>query len=147
MLPTNSLVRLLVTSTDVIHSWAVPSLGVKIDAVPGRLNQVRGEAWLGVGWGWGWGWGCVVCVLLRVGACVGVCWCVYRCVGNCACWCGYRRVETLCVLGGTVCVLDVWRELSPWGTFGPGGPAGRRPLAIARAMSSGRPSAASPPFS
>lgn len=29
------------TSTDVIHSWAVPSLGVKIDAVPGRLNQVR----------------------------------------------------------------------------------------------------------
>lgn len=41
MLPTNSLVRLLVTSADVIHSWAVPSLGVKIDAIPGRLNQVR----------------------------------------------------------------------------------------------------------
>lgn len=40
VLPTNSLVRLLVTSSDVIHSWAVPSLGVKIDAVPGRLNQV-----------------------------------------------------------------------------------------------------------
>jgi heme/copper-type cytochrome/quinol oxidase subunit 2 len=40
VLPTNSLVRLLVTSADVIHSWAVPSLGIKCDAVPGRLNQV-----------------------------------------------------------------------------------------------------------
>ena len=47
VLPTNSLVRVLVTSADVIHSWAVPSLGVKIDAVPGRLNQVRGwRRWL-----------------------------------------------------------------------------------------------------
>lgn len=44
VLPTNSLVRLLVTSADVIHSWAVPSLGVKIDAIPGRLNQVRETA-------------------------------------------------------------------------------------------------------
>ncbi len=41
VLPTNSLIRVLVTAADVIHSWAVPSLGVKIDAVPGRLNQVR----------------------------------------------------------------------------------------------------------
>ncbi|KIZ00486.1 cytochrome c oxidase subunit II [Monoraphidium neglectum] len=40
VLPTNSLIRVLVTSSDVIHSWAVPSLGVKIDAIPGRLNQV-----------------------------------------------------------------------------------------------------------
>jgi len=30
----------IVTSDDVIHSWAVPSLGIKIDAIPGRLNQV-----------------------------------------------------------------------------------------------------------
>ena len=30
----------LITSTDVLHSWAVPSLGVKVDAIPGRLNQV-----------------------------------------------------------------------------------------------------------
>jgi cytochrome c oxidase subunit 2 len=30
-----------VTASDVLHSFAVPSLGVKIDAVPGRLNQVR----------------------------------------------------------------------------------------------------------
>jgi heme/copper-type cytochrome/quinol oxidase subunit 2 len=37
---TASLIRVLVTSSDVIHSWAVPSLGVKIDAIPGRLNQV-----------------------------------------------------------------------------------------------------------
>jgi len=29
----------MVTSDDVIHSWAVPSLGIKIDAVPGRINQ------------------------------------------------------------------------------------------------------------
>jgi hypothetical protein len=43
VLPTNSLVRLLVTSADVIHSWAVPSLGVKIDAIPGRLNQVGAD--------------------------------------------------------------------------------------------------------
>lgn len=40
VLPTNTLVRLLVTASDVLHSWAVPSLGIKIDAVPGRLNQV-----------------------------------------------------------------------------------------------------------
>jgi len=33
-------IRVLVTSSDVIHSWAVPSLGVKVDACPGRLNQV-----------------------------------------------------------------------------------------------------------
>lgn len=33
-------IRFLITSGDVLHSWAVPSLGIKIDAVPGRLNQV-----------------------------------------------------------------------------------------------------------
>lgn len=31
--------RFVVTSGDVLHSWAVPSLGIKCDAVPGRLNQ------------------------------------------------------------------------------------------------------------
>jgi len=40
VLPTNTHIRLLVTAADVLHSWAVPSLGVKCDAVPGRLNQV-----------------------------------------------------------------------------------------------------------
>jgi len=38
--PIDTHIRLLVTSQDVLHSWAVPSFGVKMDAVPGRLNQV-----------------------------------------------------------------------------------------------------------
>jgi cytochrome c oxidase subunit 1 len=38
-LPKNTHVRLLITSSDVLHSWAVPSFGIKLDAVPGRLNQ------------------------------------------------------------------------------------------------------------
>lgn len=40
VLPTNTHLRVLVTASDVLHCWAVPSLGVKIDACPGRLNQV-----------------------------------------------------------------------------------------------------------
>uniref|UniRef100_A0AAU6QDM2 Cytochrome c oxidase subunit 2 n=1 Tax=Laelaps chini TaxID=2902761 RepID=A0AAU6QDM2_9ACAR len=32
--------RLLISSADVIHSWTIPSLGVKVDAIPGRLNQI-----------------------------------------------------------------------------------------------------------
>ena len=39
VLPINTHVRVIVTAADVLHSWAVPSLGVKIDAIPGRLNQ------------------------------------------------------------------------------------------------------------
>jgi len=39
LLPSNKHIRLLVTSADVLHSWAVPSFGVKIDACPGRLSQ------------------------------------------------------------------------------------------------------------
>lgn len=39
-LPVETNLRLLVTSKDVIHSFAVPSLGLKVDAVPGRLNQL-----------------------------------------------------------------------------------------------------------
>jgi cytochrome c oxidase subunit 2 len=39
-LPINLETRILVTAADVIHSWTVPSLGVKVDAVPGRLNQL-----------------------------------------------------------------------------------------------------------
>lgn len=39
VVPIESSVRVLVTAEDVLHSWAVPALGVKIDAVPGRLNQ------------------------------------------------------------------------------------------------------------
>nr|WKT10875.1 cytochrome c oxidase subunit II [Ptychadena beka] len=37
--PMGLATRMLVTAEDVLHSWAVPSLGVKIDAIPGRLNQ------------------------------------------------------------------------------------------------------------
>lgn len=39
VVPTNTHIRIIVTSSDVLHSWAVPSLGIKTDAVPGRLNQ------------------------------------------------------------------------------------------------------------
>nr|YP_337851.1 cytochrome c oxidase subunit II [Lysiosquillina maculata]ABA18063.1 cytochrome c oxidase subunit 2 [Lysiosquillina maculata] len=40
VLPMNTQIRILITAADVIHSWTVPSLGVKADAIPGRLNQV-----------------------------------------------------------------------------------------------------------
>lgn len=40
-IPFNTQIRLLVTSRDVIHSWTIPSINIKIDATPGRLNQVR----------------------------------------------------------------------------------------------------------
>nr|ABW71598.1 cytochrome oxidase subunit II [Gracupica nigricollis] len=39
IVPAESKVRVIVTADDVLHSWAVPSLGVKTDAIPGRLNQ------------------------------------------------------------------------------------------------------------
>nr|YP_010035949.1 cytochrome c oxidase subunit II [Empis separata]QQQ89185.1 cytochrome c oxidase subunit 2 [Empis separata] len=41
VLPMNSQIRILVTAADVIHSWAIPALGVKIDGTPGRLNQTN----------------------------------------------------------------------------------------------------------
>jgi cytochrome c oxidase subunit 2 len=39
ILPINTHVRVVVTGADVLHSWAIPSLGIKMDCVPGRLNQ------------------------------------------------------------------------------------------------------------
>nr|YP_009116244.1 cytochrome c oxidase subunit 2 [Euastacus spinifer]AJD22588.1 cytochrome c oxidase subunit 2 [Euastacus spinifer] len=39
-LPFNAQIRLIISAADVIHSWTIPALGVKADAVPGRLNQV-----------------------------------------------------------------------------------------------------------
>ncbi|YP_009112424.1 cytochrome c oxidase subunit II (mitochondrion) [Chelmon rostratus] len=39
VVPTESPIRMLVSAEDVLHSWTVPTLGVKMDAVPGRLNQ------------------------------------------------------------------------------------------------------------
>lgn len=41
VLPINSQIRILVTAADVLHSWTVPTLGVKIDGTPGRLNQTN----------------------------------------------------------------------------------------------------------
>nr|AML60299.1 cytochrome c oxidase subunit II [Mesembrinella sp. ACMJ-2016] len=41
VLPINSQIRILVTAADVIHSWTIPALGVKVDATPGRLNQIN----------------------------------------------------------------------------------------------------------
>jgi cytochrome c oxidase subunit 2 len=40
-LPTNIHIRLLVTAVDVLHSWTIPSFGIKVDACPGRLNQAN----------------------------------------------------------------------------------------------------------
>nr|YP_010118993.1 cytochrome c oxidase subunit II [Lycocerus asperipennis]QQY97876.1 cytochrome c oxidase subunit II [Lycocerus asperipennis] len=40
ILPYFSQIRMIVTSTDVIHSWTIPSMGLKVDATPGRLNQI-----------------------------------------------------------------------------------------------------------
>nr|AWD84279.1 cytochrome c oxidase subunit II [Buceros rhinoceros silvestris]AYN73426.1 cytochrome c oxidase subunit II [Buceros rhinoceros]QOD97174.1 cytochrome c oxidase subunit II [Buceros rhinoceros] len=39
VIPMESLIRIIVTADDVLHSWAIPTLGVKTDAIPGRLNQ------------------------------------------------------------------------------------------------------------
>lgn len=44
VLPVNTRVRVNTAATDVIHSWAMPSLGLKKDAVPGRLN----ETWVSI---------------------------------------------------------------------------------------------------
>nr|QUS63492.1 cytochrome c oxidase subunit II [Odontoptilum angulatum] len=41
ILPMNNQIRILITATDVIHSWTIPSLGIKVDANPGRLNQTN----------------------------------------------------------------------------------------------------------
>nr|YP_009113966.1 cytochrome c oxidase subunit II [Pelusios castaneus]AGL45235.1 cytochrome c oxidase subunit II [Pelusios castaneus] len=39
--PMESHIRMLVSAEDVLHSWAIPSLGLKTDAIPGRLNQTN----------------------------------------------------------------------------------------------------------
>ena len=41
LLPIKTHIRLLVSAADVLHSWTVPSFGVKVDACPGRLNQIN----------------------------------------------------------------------------------------------------------
>lgn len=44
VLPIDTNIALQITAADVIHSWAVPALGIKLDAVPGRLN----ETWVNI---------------------------------------------------------------------------------------------------
>ena len=39
VVPVNAVVHMVVTGSDVIHAWAIPSFGSKVDAVPGRLNE------------------------------------------------------------------------------------------------------------
>nr|ACY09437.1 cytochrome c oxidase subunit II [Diachasmimorpha longicaudata] len=39
VLPFNMNIRGIITSVDVIHSWAIPMMGIKVDAIPGRMNQ------------------------------------------------------------------------------------------------------------
>nr|ABM53817.1 cytochrome oxidase subunit II [Euthlastoblatta sp. 1 DJGI-2006] len=39
VLPMNMITRIIITAEDVLHSWTIPTLGVKADATPGRLNQ------------------------------------------------------------------------------------------------------------
>lgn len=41
VLPTNTHLRLLISAADVLHSWTIPSFGLKVDACPGRLNQIN----------------------------------------------------------------------------------------------------------
>jgi len=40
VVPLNAVVKVIVTASDVLHAWTIPSFGAKIDAVPGRLNEI-----------------------------------------------------------------------------------------------------------
>ena len=40
IIPSNTPIRFLITASDVLHSWSLPALGIKMDAIPGRLNQI-----------------------------------------------------------------------------------------------------------
>ena len=52
VVPVNKVVRVQTTAADVIHSFAIPSFGIKIDAVPGRLNETWFKA-TKTGWFYG----------------------------------------------------------------------------------------------
>lgn len=52
VIPAKTPIRFLITSADVIHSWAIPSYGIKLDAVPGRINQqILTVPLMGTSWG------------------------------------------------------------------------------------------------
>lgn len=40
VIPKKTVIRAVISSEDVIHSWTIPSIGIKIDAIPGRINQI-----------------------------------------------------------------------------------------------------------
>nr|QLD97078.1 cytochrome c oxidase subunit 2 [Secretargas transgariepinus]QLD97091.1 cytochrome c oxidase subunit 2 [Secretargas transgariepinus] len=44
IIPYNTNIRFMISSTDVIHSWTIPTMGMKMDAIPGRLNQMFSTA-------------------------------------------------------------------------------------------------------
>ncbi|WBQ09293.1 cytochrome c oxidase subunit II [Hyphomonadaceae bacterium ML37] len=44
VVPVNAVVRMQVTASDVIHSWTIPSFGIKMDGIPGRLNETWFQA-------------------------------------------------------------------------------------------------------
>lgn len=44
VLPTMANILFLITSADVLHSWTVPTLGIKVDAMPGRLNYLTSKS-------------------------------------------------------------------------------------------------------
>ena len=39
VVPVNKVIKVMITANDVLHAWALPSFGVKRDAVPGRINE------------------------------------------------------------------------------------------------------------
>uniref|UniRef100_A0AAU7LL00 Cytochrome c oxidase subunit 2 n=1 Tax=Syrbatus sp. 1 RRMO-2024a TaxID=3154167 RepID=A0AAU7LL00_9COLE len=41
IIPFKTQIKFLISSNDVLHSWTIPSLNIKIDAIPGRLNQIN----------------------------------------------------------------------------------------------------------
>lgn len=41
IIPFKVTIRIIISSIDVIHSWTIPSLGIKVDAIPGRINQLN----------------------------------------------------------------------------------------------------------
>lgn len=41
ILPLNTLIRIIISTSDVLHSWTIPALGIKLDGTPGRINQTN----------------------------------------------------------------------------------------------------------
>ena len=91
VLPINTHIRLLVTSADVLHSWAVPSFGIKIDACPGRLAQ--GSLFI-----------------TREGVCFG------QCSEICGINHGFMPIQVSSVKREVFAIMMIWvaNKISPW---------------------------------